>query len=548
MADPALALGGRPVGPRPIRLPRRWLVRLGPQAAAAGRAELAVALACVLALLAILAAETYWTNETIGALSVFPVSVAGWLLSRRALSAVVVIGVALRILALDLGTVGRFTAISQAVVLPLVAVACHLAASSRSSSAAAVDRDRQLRELAFLLGAGQKLASSLDPEVVLKGAVEVTAEGVSRPGGGRPALAAYHRLRGDLLCVEAVTDEPGSSLAGFEYPLARNQGALGAMRSGRASIVRPDHMSGALQQHVTSLGLQVLALAPVRSGHDIHGFLVASARDTSSVDRRELSLLEMLAQMAGFALVNAEHMQSQREHSDRMENLEKVKSHFLNLVSHELRSPLTVALGYVSMLEEEALGPLTPRSRSVLPIVMAKLNEMETLVEQMLEASRLEESALVLNRERIDMRDICRESIATFRPLLDGRHQLELVEPQGSVMVLADPNRVGTVLANLLSNAIKYSPEGGPVRCEVSVDGRWCRVSVSDLGLGISESDLPRVFTRFGRILTLENQGISGTGLGLYLSRELARQQGGDIVVVSQLGAGSTFILSLPVA
>src|SRR6195256_3777293 len=110
MADPALTLGGQPARPRPVRHRPTLPAWLGPQAAAAGRAELAVALACVLALLAILAAEIYWTNETIGALSVFPVSVAGWLLSRRALFAVVLIGVALRILALDLGTVGRLTA------------------------------------------------------------------------------------------------------------------------------------------------------------------------------------------------------------------------------------------------------------------------------------------------------------------------------------------------------------------------------------------------------------------------------------------------------
>jgi signal transduction histidine kinase len=179
---------------------------------------------------------------------------------------------------------------------------------------------------------------------------------------------------------------------------------------------------------------------------------------------------------------------------------------------------------------------------------MVKLNEMERLVEQMLEASRLEESALVLNRERVDLRDICRETVATISPLLDGRHRLELVEPEDGAVVFADRNRVGTVLANLLSNAIKYSPEGGPVRCELSIDRHWCRISVSDVGLGISEADLPKVFTRFGRILTLENQGISGTGLGLYMSRELARQQGGDIEVVSRLGAGSTFTLSLPVA
>jgi signal transduction histidine kinase len=197
------------------------------------------------------------------------------------------------------------------------------------------------------------------------------------------------------------------------------------------------------------------------------------------------------------------------------------------------------------MLEEEALGPLTPQSRSVLPIVIAKLNEIEMLVEQMLETSRLEET-LVLNCERVDLRELCREVVGTMRPLLDGRHSIELVEPEEQVVVFADRSRVGTILANLLGNAIKYSPEGGLVRCEISKQGGGGRVSVSDEGLGISEADMPRLFTRFGRILTPENQGILGTGLGLYLSREVARQHGGDITVKSRVGLGSTFTLSLP--
>ena len=513
---------------------------------AAGRSQLVFAAVCVLGLVLILLAERFWTRDvTIGALSVFPVGLAGWLLGRRALIAIILIGVALRILAFGFGTVGLLTALSQAAALPLVGVACHMAASSRSSSAAELDPERQLRELAFLLEAAQKLASSLDPAVVLRRAVEVTAQGVSRPGEGRPAAAAYHRLLGDVVRVEAADHEPSRETVGFEYPLARNQGALGALRSGRASIVRPDHMTGVLEQHVRALGLQVLAFAPVRSGNDLHGFLVATARDAPSVDRRELSLLEMLARMTGLALINAEHMQTQREHADRMENLEKVKSHFLNLVSHELRSPLTVALGYVSMLDEEALGPLTPQSRSVLPIVIAKLNEIEMLVEQMLETSRLEET-LVLNRERVDLRELCREVVGTIRPLVDGRHSIELVEPEEQVVVFADRSRIGTILANLLGNAIKYSPEGGLVICEISRQGDGGRVSVSDQGLGISEADMPRLFTRFGRILTPENQGIPGTGLGLYLSREVARQHGGDITVKSHVGLGSTFTLSLP--
>jgi signal transduction histidine kinase len=514
-----------------------------------GRSELILTLACLLALVVILATEVLWTRQaTVGALGVFPVSAAGWLLGRRGLSAVLLGGMALRGVAFALGMVGLLTALSQAAVLPLAGLACYLAASSRSAASAAVEGDRRVRELAFLLRAAERLASSLDAQIVLSLAVQLAAEGVSRPGGGRPARAAYHRLKDQLLRVEAVEDGPEATDVGFEYPLARDQGAVGALRSGRASIVRPDHMTGALAEHVVAQQLQVLALAAVRSGDEVHGFLMASARDGPGLDRRELSLLEVLARMTGLALSNAQHMQIQRQHAERMEGLEKVKSHILNLVSHELRSPLTVALGYVSMLEEEALGPLTQESRSVLPIVMSKLNAMETLVGQMLEVSRLEESALVLRRERLDLREVCRETVDTMRPLVGPEHRLKLAEPAEAVMVFADRDRVGTILTNLLSNAIKYSPEGGEVRCEVSRDQRGPSVAVSDGGLGIADEDLPRLFTRFGRILTPENRGISGTGLGLYLSRELARQHGGDISVLSKVGSGSTFTLTLPAA
>jgi two-component system sensor histidine kinase SaeS len=98
---------------------------------------------------------------------------------------------------------------------------------------------------------------------------------------------------------------------------------------------------------------------------------------------------------------------------------------------------------------------------------------------------------------------------------------------------------VTTILANLLNNAVKHSRGGTAVHCVVSADGRTARVEVTDHGLGIAPEDMAKLFTRFGRITTRENSGISGTGLGLYLSRELARQQGGDITAASETGRGS---------
>jgi signal transduction histidine kinase len=112
--------------------------------------------------------------------------------------------------------------------------------------------------------------------------------------------------------------------------------------------------------------------------------------------------------------------------------------------------------------------------------------------------------------------------------------------------VNADRARVATIVANLIDNAIKYSPAGGEIRCAVWSDDGRAYVSVRDEGMGISREHLPRLFTRFGRLPTEENVSIPGTGLGLFLCREIARRHGGDIVVTSATNKGSEFTLALP--
>ena len=115
------------------------------------------------------------------------------------------------------------------------------------------------------------------------------------------------------------------------------------------------------------------------------------------------------------------------------------------------------------------------------------------------------------------------------------------------VRVRVDPDRTRTIIGNLLSNAIKYSPHGGEVKCQVRSRGGVARVAVTDKGLGIAHEDLATLFTRFGRVITPQTEHLKGTGLGLFLARQLARLQGGDITVASVEGKGSTFTLQLPV-
>jgi signal transduction histidine kinase len=234
--------------------------------------------------------------------------------------------------------------------------------------------------------------------------------------------------------------------------------------------------------------------------------------------------------------------------TERLAELEKTKSQFLNLASHELRSPLGVINGYLSMLEQGALGQLKESGVRAVEVLKAKALEMNLLVAQMLDAARLEDGRLALKRERLDLRLVVHQVLATARPLATGRHELTLATSPAAVMVFGDDGRVATIVSNLLENAIKYSPQGGAIHIELSAAGQSALVTVRDEGVGIAAEDLPRLFGRFVRIQNRETSHVGGTGLGLYLSRELARQHGGDLSVESTPGAGSTFTLSLPLA
>jgi signal transduction histidine kinase len=487
-------------------------------------------------------------TASVSAVCVLAVAAAAWLFAWAPLVAVVAVAVTVRILAAAVGGFDWIGAFAQSLLTLVVAASVRAAATRRAGAVEVGGPEPRVGELTFLLRTAQLLSSSLDSSVILRRAVEATAQGISRPSSSRPARASYNEVRGDLLIVATVQDNPPDQGVGFTYAIARDQGSAGALRSGRAALVRPDHMSGELRTYVDGLGQKVLIMAQVRVADETEGLLVASARDHGAVDRAQLRLLEVIAHMTGLALGNAQLLAHERVHAREMESLEKVKSEILNLVSHELRSPLTVARGYVSLLNEGSLGTFDERTRNILPIVADKLSEMESLVQQMLEASRLEAGELVLHRERVDLRRLAGDAVQAVRQTAEAGkgHELRLQLPEEPVVVDADPGRIATVLGNLLRNAITYSPDGGVVTCSVSVNRQSALVSVSDQGIGIAPEDLTKLFSRFGRLQNRKSRGISGTGLGLYLSRQIALQHGGDISVASELGRGSTFSLSLP--
>jgi signal transduction histidine kinase len=153
-----------------------------------------------------------------------------------------------------------------------------------------------------------------------------------------------------------------------------------------------------------------------------------------------------------------------------------------------------------------------------------------------------------LKKQRVDAVALVTRVVETARKDVPDTHNLDLDVPRKPVEVDVDADRVATILGNLIDNAVKYSPNGGKVRCSVKSGAGKASIAVSDQGLGIDPEQLQSLFTRFGRVVTQESSRIPGTGLGLYLSRQLARLHGGDITVDSQRGKGSTFTLQLPLA
>gem|GEM_PF-656811 len=226
-----------------------------------------------------------------------------------------------------------------------------------------------------------------------------------------------------------------------------------------------------------------------------------------------------------------------------------MKNEFVSMVSHELRTPLTSIKGYVDLILEDAAGSINETQREFLEIVQENSDRLVSLINDLLDISRIESGRVHLKVEPLEMPEVARGVLDTFRTVADkGRVTLEMSASEGLGRAAGDRDRVGQVLMNLVSNAIKYSPGGGSVRVSFStLDGKVL-TEVTDTGIGISEEDQKNLFTKFFRVDSTLTREIGGTGLGLSICKSVVELLGGEIGMHSAEGQGSTFWFTLPVA
>jgi signal transduction histidine kinase len=244
----------------------------------------------------------------------------------------------------------------------------------------------------------------------------------------------------------------------------------------------------------------------------------------------------------------AEELARQRrelqDQNEKLRESERRKSELVRIVSHELRTPLASILGFTSVLLNRDAEP--EEQRRYLEIIDREGRRLSNLLNDFLDAERLEEGHLLLDPELIDVSRVVAEQVRLFEGQSD-KHTLDMVLPPTPLNVHGDPNRLAQVVGNLLSNAIKYSPEGGTVHVVAEQENGVVRVSVRDEGLGIPHDQQERVFVKFFRG-DASASGIPGTGLGLTIARSVVEAHGGSMNFESGSGEGSVFWLELPTA
>jgi signal transduction histidine kinase/CheY-like chemotaxis protein/PAS domain-containing protein len=227
----------------------------------------------------------------------------------------------------------------------------------------------------------------------------------------------------------------------------------------------------------------------------------------------------------------------------------QMKNEFVSTVSHELRTPLTSIKGYVDLILDGDAGEINEIQKEFLSIVKENSDRLVQLINDMLDISRIESGRIHLKVEPQYVPDLIDGVVDTFQAVVSqtGR-ELRLSVPADLPLAAADADRVRQVLVNLLSNALKYSPEGGDVSVIAEETNGMVRISVADEGLGISDEDQRLLFTKFYRVDSAMTREIGGTGLGLSICKSIIELLGGEIGVDSELGKGSTFWFTLPVA
>jgi PAS domain S-box-containing protein len=417
--------------------------------------------------------------------------------------------------------------------------------------------ERQRRHTVFLDRATQVFNSTLHRDAVLQRVVQMATEVL----GESCTIHLVEEGKADLTPVATYHADPEIKKARLQvlrdHPIRIGDPAsvVGlAAANGQPYLVKDAQMEGPVK-HADRLSIASLIAVPMIAQGKILGVLATSIMSPPrQFTQADLQLATALADRAALAIENARLYEQERVLRQRLEALNRLiqevnrrKSEFVTLVSHELKTPLTSMTGYLELLLEGQGGALVQRQREWLGIIGDNADRLITLIDDLLDIARIEAGKIELKRTPLDLVPLIQEVAHALRPQIEGKGQwltLELAEALPAVA--GDADRVRQILTNLLANALKYTPSGGRITITARGDAGYVRIAVQDTGIGVAPEDQAQLFTPFFRAQKEATQGVGGTGLGLAITRALVDLHGGTITVASVPGQGSTFSFTLP--
>jgi signal transduction histidine kinase/class 3 adenylate cyclase/CheY-like chemotaxis protein len=256
----------------------------------------------------------------------------------------------------------------------------------------------------------------------------------------------------------------------------------------------------------------------------------------------EIQLVQSVSEQAAIAVQQAHLYQTTRQQAEQLIELDRQKTEFFQNISHEFRTPLTLMVGPLETAVTQKQG-LTAEQAA---IALRSSRRLLRLVNQLLDLQRLDAGRMQANYRPCDLADFVHQIVETFRPYCDKKGIKLITHLADCPSIYLDLEKFDKVVYNLLSNAMKFTPAGGSITMRLVPQGDRCLFQVQDTGIGIREDQLPHLFQRFRQAEGSVNRSYEGTGLGLSLVKELVEMHGGEIIVSSVYGQGSTFAISLP--
>ncbi len=275
-------------------------------------------------------------------------------------------------------------------------------------------------------------------------------------------------------------------------------------------------------------------VAPVRREEEAVG-LIGLTRTGSAFSEDASSSLARLADHAASAICNARLY-------DQVIAANEAKSHFVSIVTHELRIPMTSIKGYTDILNTGAVGEINEQQQQFLQIIRNNVDRMAALISDLSDISRIESGLFSLEMATVDLVECIEETMQALRPQLESRSQSCTLQDAGDLpKVRTDRARLIQILTNLISNANKYTQDGGQITIAAQVEDEFVRIDVIDNGIGMSEADQAKLFEQFFRSENNDVRNQHGWGLGLHVTKRMVEELGGEMRVRSKLGDGSTF-------